>query len=129
MISVIQDRIAENTQQRRILNQFGVDRSRQEEIHLEYLRIEARTFNEMLIEVRNNRWAPFRTKKFLAFVAIVVMSCYVLGIFYMFQGLDLSKIEQWQFAMTALPFWLILMLVPVALITFITNRNTRLSKD
>jgi biotin transporter BioY len=54
------------------------------------------------------------------------MSIYVLGIFYMFQELDLSKVEQWQFAITALPFWLILMLIPVALITFIT---TRLSKD
>jgi len=125
MISAIQDRIAENTQQRRVLNQVGVDRSRQEEIHLEYLRIEARTFNEMLIEVRNNRWAPFRTRKFLAFVAIVAMSCYVLGIFYMFKELDLSKVEQWQSAITALPFGLILVIIPMALMAFLTARNTR----
>jgi biotin transporter BioY len=58
-------------------------------------------------------------------MAISAMSIYVLGIFYMFQELDLSKVEQWQFAITALPFWLILMLIPVALITFITTRNTR----
>ena len=123
--SAILNRLERNAHQRRALREAGLDISRQEEIHLEYLRIEAQTFNEMLMEVQNNRWSAFRTKKFSLFMAISAMSIYVLGIFYMFQELDLSKVEQWQFAMTALPFWLILMLIPVALITFITTRNTR----
>ena len=123
--SAIQDRLERNSHQRRALREAGLDISRQQEIHLEYLRIEAQTFNEMLLEVQNNRWAAFRTKKFSLLMAISAMSIYVLGIFYMFQELDLGKVEQWQFAVTALPFWLILMLMPVALITFITTRSTR----
>jgi hypothetical protein len=57
-------------------------------------------------------------------MSIVAMSLYVVGIFYMFKELDLSKVEQWQFAVTALPFWLIVILIPLAVITLLTSRNT-----
>ncbi len=121
----IKDRLEGNARQRQRLRQVGMARSRSQEIHLEYLRLEAQTFNEMLLELQNNRWIPFRTKKFSLLLAISAMSFYVLGIFYMFQELDLSKVEQWQFAITALPFWLILVLIPMAIITFLTTRSTR----
>ena len=101
-------------------------RSRQQEIHLEYLRLEAQTFNEMLTELQSRRWIIFKNKKFSLMWSIFAMSLYVVGISYMFKELDLAKVEQWQFAITALPFWLILVLIPVAIITFLT---TRLSKD
>ena len=120
----IKDRLEGNARQRQRLRQVGMARSRSQEIHLEYLRLEAQTFNEMLLELQNNRWIPFRTKKFSLLLAISAMSFYVLGIFYMFQELDLSKVEQWQFAITALPFWLILVLIPMAIITFLTTRST-----
>jgi hypothetical protein len=58
-------------------------------------------------------------------LAIFAMSFYVVGIFYMFKQIDLAKVEQWQFAMTALPFWSILVLIPVALITFFNTRSTQ----
>ncbi len=125
IVSTIKDRIARNAHQRHKLGQAGMDRSRPQEIHLEYLRLEAHTFNEMLMELQSRQWIIFKNKKFSLMLSIFAMSFYVLGIFYMFQELDLSKVEQWQFAITALPFWLILVLIPVAIITFLTARSTR----
>lgn len=122
----IQDRLEGNARQRQRLRQVGMARSRQQEIHLEYLRLEAQTFNEMLTELQSRRWIIFKNKKFSLMWSIFAMSLYVVGISYMFKELDLAKVEQWQFAITALPFWLILVLIPVAIITFLT---TRLSKD
>ena len=122
----IQDRLEGNARQRQRLRQVGMARSRQQEIHLEYLRLEAQTFNDMLTELQSRRWIIFKNKKFYLMLSIFAMSLYVVGISYMFKELDLAKVEQWQFAITALPFWLILVLIPVAIITFLT---TRLSKD
>jgi len=122
----IQDRLEGNARQRQRLRQVGMARSRQQEIHLEYLRLEAQTFNEMLTELQSRRWTIFNNRKFSLMLSIFAMSLYVVGISYMFKELDLAKVEQWQFAITALPFWLILVLIPVAIITFLT---TRLSKD
>lgn len=122
----IQDRLEGNARQRQRLRQVGMARSRQQEIHLEYLRLEAQTFNDMLTELQSRRWIIFKNKKFSLMLSIFAMSLYVVGISYMFKELDLAKVEQWQFAITALPFWLILVLIPVAIITFLT---TRLSKD
>ncbi len=122
----IQDRLEGNARQRQRLRQVGMARSRQQEIHLEYLRLEARTFNEMLLELQSRRWTIFKNRKFSLMLSIFAMSLYVVGISYMFKELDLAKVEQWQFAITALPFWLILVLIPVAIITFLT---TCLSKD
>ena len=125
IVSTIEDRIERNTVQRQNIINTRKGMSREQEIHLEYLRIEAETFDEMLSALQTKRWALFTNKKFLLVLAIFSMALYVLGIFYMFQDLDLSKVEQWQFAMTALPFWLILTLIPMALIAFLTARNTR----
>lgn len=122
----IQDRLEGNARQRQRLRQVGMARSRQQEIHLEYLRLEAQTFNEMLTELQSRRWTIFKNRKFSLMLSIFAMSLYVVGISYMFKELDLAKVEQWQFAITALPFWLILVLIPVAIITFLT---TCLSKD
>lgn len=122
----IQDRLEGNARQRQRLRQVGMARSRQQEIHLEYLRLEAQTFNDMLTELQSRQWIIFKNKKFSLMLSIFAMSLYVVGISYMFKELDLAKVEQWQFAITALPFWLILVLIPVAIITFLT---TRLSKD
>jgi len=121
----IQDRLEGNARQRQRLRQVGMARSRSQEIHLEYLRLEAQTFNEMLLELQNRRWTIFKNKKFSLMLSIFAMSVYVVGVFYMFKELDLSKVEQWQFAITALPFWLILVLIPMAIITFLTTRSTR----
>jgi len=121
----IKDRLEGNARQRQRLRQVGMARSRSQEIHLEYLRLEAQTFNEMLLELQNRRWTIFKNKKFSLMLSIFAMSVYVVGVFYMFKELDLSKVEQWQFAITALPFWLILVLIPMAIITFLTTRSTR----
>ncbi len=122
----IKDRLEGNARQRQRLRQVGMARSRPQEIHLEYLRLEAQTFNDMLTELQSRRWIIFKNKKFYLMLSIFAMSLYVVGISYMFKELDLAKVEQWQFAITALPFWLILVLIPMAIITFLT---TRLSKD
>jgi uncharacterized membrane-anchored protein len=122
----IQDRLEGNARQRQRLRQVGMARSRPQEIHLEYLRLEAQTFNDMLTELQSRQWIIFKNKKFSLMLSIFAMSLYVVGISYMFKELDLAKVKQWQFAITALPFWLILVLIPVAIITFLT---TRLSKD
>ena len=92
---------------------------------MEYLRIEAQTFQDMLSEIRNKRWPIFNNKKLLLTFSIFAMSMYVVAVFYMFEGIDLSKVEQWQFAMTALPFWLILTIIPMVLITMFTTWKTR----
>jgi hypothetical protein len=124
IVGEIENRLQKNAIQRRMINQNGYEISRQEEIRLEYLAIEAQTFNQMLDRLRNRRWTLLRNKKFAFFMSIVAMSLYVVGIFYMFKELDLSKVEQWQFAVTALPFWLIVILIPLAVITLLTSRNT-----
>lgn len=121
----IKDRLEGNARQRQRLRQVGMARSRPQEIHLEYLRLEAQTFNEMLLELQNRRWTIFKNKKFSLMLSIFAMSVYVVGVFYMFKEIDLSRVEQWQFAITALPFWLILVLIPMAIITFLTTRSTR----
>lgn len=123
--STIEDRLERNAAQRHTIINTRSSMSREQEIHLEYLRIEAQTFDDMLSELQTKRWALFTNKRFLLILAIFSMALYVLGIFYMFQDLDLSKVEQWQFAMTALPFWLILALIPMGLITFLTAHNSR----
>ncbi len=120
----IQDRLEGNARQRRRLRRVGTARSRGQEIHLEYLRIEAQTFKDMQLQLQNRQWTIFKSRKYSLMLAIFAMSFYVVGIFYMFKQIDLAKVEQWQFAMTALPFWLILVLIPVALITFFNTRST-----
>lgn len=126
IVSTIKDRLERNTEQRRQLKRMNAFMSRKQEIQLEFLRIEAQVFKDMLNQLQNRRWSMFRSKRLSLGLAILAMSVYVLGIFYMFKELDLSKVEQWQFAATALPLWLILTLIPVAFITFITTRKTRL---
>ncbi len=123
--ATIKDRLAVNAQQRRTLEPSDQALPRIEKIRMEYLDIEAETYRHMLEKLPKG-WSFFRNKRLSLVVAITTMSLYVLGIFYMFQEMDLSKVEQWQFAITALPFWLILTLIPVAIITFLTTRNTRL---
>jgi hypothetical protein len=124
--SAIKERLEQNAQQHNSLQQGGRGISRKQEIRLEYLRIEAQALNDMLHQIHNKRWQIFRDKRISLFLSILGMSIYVLGIFYMFKELDLSKVEQWQFAVTAMPFWLILTIIPVAIITFLTARNSRL---
>jgi len=125
IVSAIENRLESNAEQRHKIQSIGNGRSREQEIHLEYLKIEAKTFDDMISELQTKRWALFSNKRFLFVLAVFAMSLYVMGIFYMFQDLDLSKVEQWQFAMTALPFWLILSLIPMALIAFLTARSSR----
>ena len=125
IVSTIKDRLQDNAAQRKDLRSYGSGLSRSQEIHLEYLRLEAQTFQDMLSEIQNKRWYIFSNKKFLLTLSIFAMSMYVMGIFYMFEGIDLSKVEQWQFAMAALPFWLILMIIPMVLITIFTTWKTR----
>lgn len=125
IIATIKDRLESNTQQRRRLGQDQV-MPKTQQIRLEYLRMEAQIYHDMLGQLRNRRWSIFRNRKLSLVLAISTMSIYVLGIFYMFQEMDLARVEKWQFAATALPFWLILTLIPVAFIALITARNTRL---
>jgi len=122
--AIIKDRLEKNLQQRRRL-WSGEGQSRLQEIHQEYLNIEAETLNHMLHQIQGRRWKLFRDRRFTLILAVLGMSIYVLGIFYMFKELDLSRVEQWQFAVTALPFWLILTIIPVVIITILTARISR----
>jgi hypothetical protein len=124
-IAAIKERLDQNARERSILDHHNLDLPKTGQIHLEYLRIEAETYNGMLDTVRNRRWSIFRNRKFLLLLAIISMSVYVLGVFYMFRGLDLTQVAQWEIAVTALPFWMILTVVPLAAIAFLTTRNTR----
>ena len=122
--AIIKDRLEKNLQQRRRL-WSGEGQSRLQEMHQEYLNIEAETLNHMLHQIQGRRWKLFRDRRFTLILAVLGMSIYVLGIFYMFKELDLSRVEQWQFAVTALPFWLILTIIPVVIITILTARISR----
>ena len=128
IIATIKERLERNAQQRRRLvgMELNQELPRKQQIRLEYLRIEAQTYQSMLGQLRNRRWYWPKSRKIKLAIAVALMSFYVLGIFYMFKEMDLSKVEQWQFAATTLPFWLIITLVPVAIITFLTSRNTRI---
>ena len=125
--TAIKEKLERNALQRSKLAESGVDESmpRLQQIHLEFLRIEAQTYQDMLGQIRNRRWSWFRSKKVSLAVAVVVMSLYVLGIFYMFKEMDLSKVEQWQFAVTTLPFWFIIILAPMVIIALMTSRINR----
>ncbi len=119
----LKERLEQNAQQRSQLLQFDIEHSlpRTKQIHLEYLRIEAQTYQEMLGQIRDRRWYWPRSKRVSLAGVVTIMSLYVLGIFYMFQEMDLSKVEQWQFAVATLPFWFIMVLVPMAIIAFMAN--------
>ena len=123
--TAIKERLEQNSQQLRRISDEESTFSRTQEIRREYLRIEAETFHNMLHQIQNRRWRIFRDKRFVLILAILSMSMYVLGMFYMFKELDLARVEQWQFAITAMPFWLILTIVPVAIITLLTALNSR----
>ena len=120
----IRERIQQNEFQSHDLGRNGLTLTRLDEIQMEYLSIEAQALDHMLVQLQKRRWNRFRGRKSTYFIAIFTMAAYVVGIFYMFKGMDLSKVEQWQFAITALPFWLIIVLVPVALITLLTSRKS-----
>jgi len=126
IIATIKDRLERNARQRRSLQKSKSDMMRTHQIQLEYLKIEAQTYSDMLNAMRSRSWSIFHNRKFSLLLAIVAMALYVLGIFYMFREMDLTKVEHWQMAITGLPFWLILTLIPVAVITFLTTRNTRI---
>lgn len=125
IVGEIKDRIQQNAHQRRMIGQTGYEMSRLEEIRLEYLRIEAQALHHMLGQLKTSPWELLKNRKVSLVTAIFSMSLYVIGIFYMFKEMDLSKVEQWQFAVTALPFWLIIILVPLAVITLLTTRNSQ----
>ena len=126
IIATIKNKLEQNAQERIFLSKNNSPKLPAQQIQLEFLSIEEQTYNDMLSQVRSRRWSLFRNGKAKALLAIVTMSLYVLGIFYMFKEVDLSKVEQWQFAVTILPFWLILTLIPVTIIVFLTTRNNRL---
>jgi hypothetical protein len=127
IVATIKERMECNAQQRRHLRASGVDHDlpRKQQIYLEYLRIEAQTYEEILGQLRGRRWYWPKSKRVSLGAVITVMSLYVMGIFYMFKEMDLSKVEQWQFAVATLPFWIIMVLVPIAVISFMTSRNFR----
>ena len=127
IVAAIKERLEQNAIQRSRLAESEVDHSlpRPEQIHLEFLRIEAQTYQEMLGQIRNRRWSWFRSKKISLAGAVGAMSLYVLGIFYMFKEMDLSRVEQWQFAVTTLPFWFIIILAPMVIIALMTSRINR----
>lgn len=127
IVAAIKEKLERNALQRSQLSESGVDQSipRPQQIHLEFLRIEAQTYQDMLGQIRNRRWSWFRSKKVSLAGAVVAMSLYVLGIFYMFKEMDLSKVEQWQFAVTTLPFWFIIILAPMVIIALMTSRINR----
>ncbi len=119
----IRERLQQNEFQRRDIGRNGFA-TRLDEIQMEYLSIEAQALDHMLVQLQKRRWTRLRGRKSTYFIAIFAMAAYVIGIFYMFKGMDLTKVEQWQFAVTALPFWLIIVLIPVTLITLLTTRNS-----
>ena len=123
--AAIKERLDQNARERRSLDHQSLDLPKTEQIHLEYLQIEAEIYNSMLDTVRNRRWSIFRNRKFWLLLAIISMSLYVLGIFYIFRDLDLAQVARWKVAVTALPFWMILTVTPLAGIAFLTARNTR----
>lgn len=122
--TAIKERLEQNSQQLRQITDDSSD-SRKQQIQREYLKIEAEAFHTMLDQIQRRRWRIFRDRKFMLVMAILSMSMYVLGMFYMFKELDLARVEQWQFAVTAMPLWLILIIVPMAIITLLTARKSR----
>ena len=99
--------------------------SRLQQIELEYLLMEAETFQQILEKSKKTWWKRLLPRKSVFFIlTLLAMSAYVVSIFEVFDQMDLSKVKQWEFAVTAMPFWLMLALVPMAVITILTSNES-----
>ena len=98
--------------------------NRLQQIELEYLQMEAETFQLMLEKAKKSWWKRLIHRKSIFFMIILMaMSAYVVSIFEVFDQMDLSKVKQWEFAVTAMPFWLMMALIPMAVITILTSNK------
>jgi|GEM_PF-5938191 len=122
--STIKERLQQNADR---LNEIQAQESTLtpvERIMVEYLEQEAETFNEMLLMLEQNRWRRIFTWKNWGFaLTLLALSTYVVLVFQMFKGLDLSRVQQWEFVVTALPFWLMMAVIPMGAFLIFINRK------
>ena len=98
--------------------------NRLQQIELDYLQMEAETFQLMLEKAKKSWWKRLVPRKSIFFmITLLAMSAYVVSIFEVFDQMDLSKVKQWEFAVTAMPFWLMMALIPMAFITILTSKE------
>ncbi len=121
--SAIKEKLHQNAARIQAIRQHQ-QLTRVQQIELEYLQMEAQTFQEMLSKLKKSWWRRLLPRKNVFYLAIVLgMSTYVVSMFNVFDQMDLSKVEQWEFAVTAVPFWLMIALVPMAIITLFTSND------
>ena len=121
--SAIKEKLHQNAARIQAIRQHQ-QLTRVQQIELEYLQMEAQTFQEMLSKLKKSWWRRLLPRKNVFYLAIVLgMSTYVVSMFNVFDQMDLNKVEQWEFAVTAVPFWLMIALVPMAIITLFTSND------
>ena len=121
--SAIKEKLHQNAARIQAIRQHQ-QLTRVQQIELEYLQMEAQTFQDMLSKLKKSWWRRLIPRKNVFYLAIVLgMSTYVVSMFNVFDQMDLSKVEQWEFAVTAVPFWLMIALVPMAIITLLTSND------
>ncbi|MDH3708522.1 MAG: hypothetical protein OER04_01475 [Cyclobacteriaceae bacterium] len=121
--SAIKEKLHQNAARTQAIRQHQ-QLTRVQQIELEYLQMEAQTFQEMLTKLKKSWWRRLLPRKNVFYLAIVLgMSTYVVSMFNVFDQMDLNKVEQWEFAVTAVPFWLMIALVPMAIITLLTSND------
>lgn len=124
--AAIKERLEENAARLQAIKDQQEKLTKAQQIELEYLQMESQTFQEMLLKAQSRWWRLFMpSKKWKLLWVIVGMSIYVVAIFHIFQEMDLRQVEQWQFAVTTIPFWLIFTIIPLAIITLLTSRDSR----
>ncbi len=122
--TAIRARLQENALRMKAIQEVDAQLSRVQQIEIEYLMMEAETFNDMLGKLNNSWWRRLISPKQARFtIALLAMSLYVVSIYRIFSTIDLSQVEQWEFVATALPFWLICALVPIAMFTLIVSKD------
>ncbi len=123
--TLIKERLQQNTEKLMAI-QRNSQLSKVQQLEMEYLEIEAETFRQMLTKVGGKGWKNWLLRKWVSFsVVLLSLSFYVVLVFHMFGSIDLSKVQQWEFVVTAMPFWLMAIVVPIALVVLIApgNRN------
>lgn len=120
--TAIKERLHQNAVRTRAIEQQP-KLNKVQQIELEYLQMEAQTFERMLSQLKKSWWKQILRKHLFFTMILLGMSLYVVSISRVFDQMDLSKVEQWEFAVTAMPFWMMMALVPMAVITLFSSRD------
>jgi hypothetical protein len=124
--STIKERLQQNADRMQEILDQDTTLTPVQRIQMEYLEEEAEAFRAILNTLEQNRWRNFfNWRNWVFWVALLGLSTYVVFVFQMFKNLDLTRVEPWEFVVTALPFWLLMAMIPVTALFMIFKRKRR----